>query len=543
MKFTIFSLSLLVASVRVYGRIEIAKHTRPLEDWSRYDKDAGVKKEHRFHINERNGVFSYVSPPYDGNAFDPRHRPVADDRYFTLNDDDVSTYGEKYRLNDGDGGESGEGIRIVLRQLSRGIVYNRNYIEPIKVVIHNYVNHTLRVVHESIDFGRWFDCPRRVLGSSDASIMVMGGHSTGYHARVAYSYGERVGGGEFSMVLAAPNRHTVTDYTFDIRFSHATEFASKYVIKLHDTLLPIRKIVISIFEREPETFNVMVGADTLAYQTALGYDEARWYDNANIMMSLVDPRRYKFGLVSGDKTRYGQKGERVGLKIGIDDAVGFPILYSVGSTEISTEACYEGDWKTGSGCAMSAIRDMHRRLYSYTKSLQNMHYDWIATDKGGRGSLSYGFDYGEYRFIQLAGRFDDSRVLEDDGTVYEITPSLMWLENELKASADKNVIVLTNLASETPTDFVLIDLVRKYGVRLMFRSGAHRLALERYGDTTVIAVGGMCDHESTDDGGYIDLTLQNDHCAHLDSVGQPDSNHRVSGTVCFRNSTDTLSFK
>ncbi|MNF68628.1 hypothetical protein D3C84_504890 [compost metagenome] len=209
---------------------------------------------------------------------------------------------------------------------------------------------------------------------------------------------------------------------------------------------------------------------------------SRWLIDAQYT-SIADFRMQSGGhaavpvMINGNLTSTGQSSERSFIKMVLQNRLNNVYDYGLGNHD------YDFNADRCSSCAAGSVDDLKER---YWAKVQNMDLAAKASGltKTWYGSLAYSRDFGDVHLIQLHNQPTYSVNFSTQSffntTAYEITPSLDWLERDLRQARSQGKIILLNLhqAFHWPTRETEIirfkKLIDDYGVTAVFSSDANK---------------------------------------------------------------------
>ncbi|MEB0046252.1 MULTISPECIES: metallophosphoesterase family protein [unclassified Pseudomonas] len=185
-------------------------------------------------------------------------------------------------------------------------------------------------------------------------------------------------------------------------------------------------------------------------------------------------------MINGDITAFGHGWQRSTVKPILDKYLGENYDYGLGNHDYENNV---GDCFLNS-CAAGSVVDFNNRYVGKLDSLDVKLNNHMSITKSVIGSLAYSRTYGDVHLVQLHNEPTYSTVFTgwDWGmpTTYQITDSLDWLEQDLKAARQKGRIILLNM--HKPNDWKgsreQIDrfrqMIQKYQVTAVFAGHYHR---------------------------------------------------------------------
>lgn len=205
----------------------------------------------------------------------------------------------------------------------------------------------------------------------------------------------------------------------------------------------------------PAAFNAFITSDSQAWRLESGDpnssdNRAPWESrNANVVKAInavADSSGADFLLINGDLTEFGREVTRQSF-YSVYNNLTPPYLYGLGNHDYQNNVgdCTEGFDFSTNACARWSVDDMAGALnhYRYIEPY-NFSSDW---NSGSRtGSLAYSWDYGYFHFVQLQN-FPTYHVYLDHyaASAINITSSMNWLENDLKAANARGKVSILNM--------------------------------------------------------------------------------------------------
>lgn len=210
-------------------------------------------------------------------------------------------------------------------------------------------------------------------------------------------------------------------------------------------------------------------------------DRSRWLIDSQYT-SIADLRSQSGGasavpvMVNGNMTATGDDYQRDYVKAVLQNKLSNLYDYGLGNRD------YDPAFTGCMACAAASVDDLKNR---YWGKVPNMDLGVSASGltKTLYGSLAYSRDYGDVHLVQLhndpafSSRFADGSLFKT--TVYEITPSLDWLERDLRQARTQGKIILLNL--QQPFDWPVREteiirfrkIIEDFGVTAVFSANAH----------------------------------------------------------------------
>ncbi|QVW25163.1 phosphoesterase [Pseudomonas hormoni] len=209
---------------------------------------------------------------------------------------------------------------------------------------------------------------------------------------------------------------------------------------------------------------------------------SRWLIDAQYT-SIADFREQSGGasaipvMINGNMTASGQSGERSYINAVLQNKLNNFYDYGLGNHDydITITGCAD--------CAAASIDDLKNRYWG-----KAAYMDFAARASGQTktwyGSLAYSQDYGDVHLVQLHNDPTYSANISTGSifrtTAYEITPSLDWLERDLRHARAQGKIILLNLSqpfhwqvAETEI-FRFTKMIEDYGVTAVFSANAYK---------------------------------------------------------------------
>lgn len=149
-------------------------------------------------------------------------------------------------------------------------------------------------------------------------------------------------------------------------------------------------------------------------------------------------------MINGDITAFGHGGERSYMKSVFDDKLEGIYDYGLGNHDYANNVddCFLNN------CAAGSISDLKNRYWGKAGSM-----DLAARSSGFGtvyyGSLAYSKSFGDVHLVQLNNEptytvtFTSGNPIAP--TVFEITPALDWLEQDLKRAREQGKIIILNM--------------------------------------------------------------------------------------------------
>lgn len=209
-------------------------------------------------------------------------------------------------------------------------------------------------------------------------------------------------------------------------------------------------------------------------------DRSRWLIDAQYT-SIADLRNHFGGasavpvMINGNMTASGESHQRSYIKAVLQNKLNNLYDYGLGRHDYDTSpsGCRE--------CAAASVDDLKDRYWGKESSM-DLAVRAVAFSKIVYGSLAYSRDYGDVHLVQLhndptfAAVFSTSSLFSSAS--YEITPSLDWLERDLRQARAKGKIILLNL--NQPFHWPVTEaqirrftkIIEDYGVTAAFAANA-----------------------------------------------------------------------
>ena len=209
--------------------------------------------------------------------------------------------------------------------------------------------------------------------------------------------------------------------------------------------------------------------------------------NKLIEQASTTPTTIDFGIINGDLTEFGWLFEHDLYRETYPNKILVPVYEGLGNHDYVNNKgdCWLFGYTTKDGCAINSINYMASRYDIYKSNINqktNFNYDWNRVSFGHYvGSLSYSFDYFGVHFVQLQNYPTYHGQYYTFGWTYDITPSLDWLEKDLKAATTRGQKIILNW--HDGTDHIREDrnslekfkkILLKYKVSAIFLGHYHR---------------------------------------------------------------------
>ncbi|MBF8776064.1 metallophosphoesterase [Pseudomonas fulva] len=260
-----------------------------------------------------------------------------------------------------------------------------------------------------------------------------------------------------------------------------------------------------LFASDPQPFRVYTNHSPYSDQV----NESRWRQeigrqNSTIAQQIaIERNRYPNQhyvplFVNGDMTDYGHGDQRTAMQNLMpqfkSERPGPLMFPGLGNHDYDQNVndC------SNNGCARDAVCDH----IAWVKTIQdksrnfNFDYSWRSSDKTHQGSLAYSFDYGKLHVVQLnneptyAVNFStgsDSNPFIGPKRHFNITPSLDWLAQDLRAAKARGQLSIVNFhridgwANSSQLEGRFKDIVEQNRVIAIFVGHLHsRLGLRRH---------------------------------------------------------------
>lgn len=193
--------------------------------------------------------------------------------------------------------------------------------------------------------------------------------------------------------------------------------------------------------------------------------------------------------LNGDVTAYGHGPE---WKVMLND-LGDPALanryWGLGNHDYDNNILQDnGEGCANNGCARDSLENLRAAASRWNLDSFDYHVENQGVFRHHRGSLAYSKTIGDIKFIQLNNhyvysvKFRSNVGLED--WRFDITPSLDWLEKELKSAKAAHKFVVINM-HRPPLDYLgkspeadaatqrFVSLVNQYRVLAIFHGHTH----------------------------------------------------------------------
>lgn len=274
-----------------------------------------------------------------------------------------------------------------------------------------------------------------------------------------------------------------------------------------------------LFASDPQPFRVY----TRHSPYAEAVNESRWRQeigrqNSTIARQIsIERNRYPNEhyvplFVNGDMTDYGHGNERTamqGLMPHFKSERPGPLIFpGLGNHDYDQNVnnC------ANNGCARDAVCDPIGWVKTIQNKSRNFNFDyaWRVSDKTHQGSLAYSFDYGKLHLVQLnaeptyAVNFStgsDTNPFLPPKRYFNITPSLDWLAQDLRAAKARGQLSIVNFhrlngwANNSQLEGRFKAIVQENRVIAIFVGHVHsRLGLvRRVGPVPVFNTGAILD--------------------------------------------------
>ena len=145
-------------------------------------------------------------------------------------------------------------------------------------------------------------------------------------------------------------------------------------------------------------------------------------------------------MINGDITAYGHGWQRSYIRSVQKQYFGSDFVYGLGNHDYESLDCFSANCAAGS---ITDFEEHHRdKVGSFDLTISGPFYNRLYS-----GSLAWSRDVGDVHFVQLNNEptYSDRISHPLNPTTFEITDSLDWLEQDLKAARAKGQIILLNM--------------------------------------------------------------------------------------------------
>lgn len=194
-------------------------------------------------------------------------------------------------------------------------------------------------------------------------------------------------------------------------------------------------------------------------------------------------------MINGDVTAFGHGSERSYVKSVFEDKLGGLYDYGLGNHDYANNVddCFLNN------CAAGSVNDLKARYWGKVTSMDLSVQGAVLGNTYYSGSLAYSKDFGDVHMVQLNNeptytvKFSGGNPIAP--IVYDITPSLDWLERDLKAARERSKIIILNM--HKAYDWVGSDeqiarfraMIAKYQVTAVFAGHDHFTPGQYYSGT------------------------------------------------------------
>ncbi|WP_309676387.1 metallophosphoesterase [Pseudomonas sp.] len=194
-------------------------------------------------------------------------------------------------------------------------------------------------------------------------------------------------------------------------------------------------------------------------------------------------------MINGDITAFGHGGQRSYMKSVFEDKLGGLYDYGLGNHDYANNV----DDSFLNNCAAGSVNDLKARYWGKASSMDLSVRGAVLGASHYSGSLAYSKDFGDVHMVQLnneptyAVKFSGGNPITP--TVYDITPSLDWLERDLKAAREQGKIIILNMhkvfdwAGSDEQIARFRGMIAKYQVTAVFGGHDHFVSGSYYSGT------------------------------------------------------------